>query len=417
MRLAEKGTWGALLLVAGSLVRGHADWPQFRGPTGQGHSDAAVLPLHWSPVENVTWKTAVPGTGWSSPIIHRGVLYLTAAKLDDAGRPASLHAIACDALSGRLLWDRAVLPVNNAPAKHSKNSHASPTPIAEGERVFVHFGHFGTAALDLSGNVIWRQTGLSYSPVHGNGGSPILADDKLVFSCDGGSTPFVVALKKHTGEVAWKVGRETRAAKTFSFSTPLLIQVEGRQQLITPGSGVVNALDPTDGSRIWHSSYGEGYSVIPRPVYGHGMIFIGTGYERPSIFAIRVDGHGDVTNSHVAWTTTRGAPHTPSLLLVGDELYFVSDGGIASCVDARTGSVHWNERLGGDFSASPVYAAGRIYFTNERGKTFVVRASRHFEKLAENDLGEPTLASIAVGEPSLFIRTAEHLFRIEETTQ
>lgn len=360
------------------------------------------------------WRSDVPGVGWSSPIVYRSAVYLTTALIDDTGNPVSLRVLSFDASSGRLNWNEEVLPVSIRPPKHGKNSHASPTPVAQDGRLYVHFGHLGTAALDLSGKVLWRQTGLSYPPVHGNGGSPALVGDKLIFSCDGERDPFVVALDKNTGRVIWKVRRETAAAKTFSFSTPLLVSVNGQQQLITPGSGVVDSLNPDDGTEIWSVRYGEGYSVIPRPVFGHGMIFIGTGYDRPWVYAIKVGGHGDVTKSQVVWTTARGAPNTPSLLLVGEELYFVSDSGVASCVDAKTGRLHWNERLGGDFSSSPIDAGGRIYFTNERGRTFVVKASRQFERLAENDLGEHILASLAASGSSLFIRTEEHLYHIQE---
>lgn len=393
------------------------NWPEFRGPSGNGHAESKNLPQRWSATENVVWREAVPGVGWSSPVVYRGVVYLTTALLDAAGNPTSLEVLAYDLASGRQVWRREAFAVASSPGKHSKNSHASPTPIAEGERLYVHFGHMGTAALDLSGNVLWRQEGLAYSPVHGNGGSPIVVDDLLIFSCDGGSDPFIVALNKFNGELRWRVPRATPAKKPFSFSTPALIRVDGRTQLISPGSGLVSALDPANGAEIWRVHYGEGFSVVPRPVSGHGLVFIGTGYERPSIYAIKVDGRGDVTESHVAWTISRGAPNTPSPLLVGDELYFVSDGGVASCVDARTGEQHWNERLGGDFSASPLHANGLIYFTNERGRTFVVKASTQFEKVAENDLRERTLASLAVSGPSFLIRTENHLYRIQEPTK
>jgi outer membrane protein assembly factor BamB len=392
------------------------DWPEFRGPTGQGHAESPKLPLRWSQSENIVWKQPVPGVGWSSPIVYRDTIFLTTALLDEAGQPTSLRALAYDLPSGRPLWNREVFPVATRSGKHAKNSHASPTPVAEGDRLYVHFGHLGTAALDLAGHVVWRQTELAYSPVHGNGGSPILFADKLIFNCDGGNDPFIVALDKLTGAVRWRVPRPTTARNRFSFSTPLIIEVAGRPQLITPGSGMVNALDPADGRELWRANYGEGFSVVPRPVFGHGMIFIGTGYERAWAYGIKVDGAGDITDTHVAWKTSRGAPNTPSMILVEDELYFVADNGVASCVDARTGELHWNERLGGDMSASPIHANGRIYFTNERGRTFVVKAGKQFELLAENDLGERTLASPAVSGPSLFIRTENHLYRIQEPT-
>ncbi|HAV61525.1 MAG TPA: serine/threonine protein kinase, partial [Verrucomicrobiales bacterium] len=307
-------------------------------------------------------------------------------------------------------------PVSTSQRKHQKNSHASPTPIAAEDRVFVHFGHLGTAALNLDGSVVWKQTSLEYSPVHGNGGSPVLVDDKLIFNCDGGSDPFIVALDRRTGKVAWRTPRVTDAEKKFSFSTPLVIEVDGSRQLISPGSGQVDALDPDTGRSLWHYRYGEGFSVIPRPVFGHGMLFVGTGYERTYLHGIKAGGRGDVTEANARWVISRSAPHTPSTLLVGDELYFVSDAGIASCVDARSGELHWNERLGGDFSASPVFANGLIYFTNERGTTFVVKAARKFEKVAENEVGERTLASLAAAGGSLYLRSDVHLYRIQEPT-
>jgi len=388
------------------------DWAEFRGPTGQGHADSKQLPLEWNATSNIAWKQPVPGRGWSSPVLKGGRLYLTSA-VDESGSTMSLHAFCLDESSGKILWDTEVFGGKQPTRIHNKNSHASPTPLVADGRVYVHFGHQGTACLDLDGKVLWRQTTLSYPPVHGSGGSPILAGNALIFSCDGGSDPFVVALDKGNGKVLWKTKRETTAKKTFSFSTPLLITVNGQQQVISPGSGVLCAYDPKSGAEIWRARYGEGYSVIPRPVFGHGLLFIGTGYDQPTVMAIRADGKGDVTDTHVAWTLKKGAPNTPSLLLVGEELYMVSDGGIASCVDAKTGRVHWQERVGGNYSSSPVYANGRIYFQNEEGVGVVVKAGRQFEKLASNDLGEKTLASYAVADGAFFIRTEQHLYKVK----
>ncbi len=402
-----------LFLAAGASAA--QDWPEFRGPTGQGHAGSKSLPLQWNASQNVAWKQAIPGRGWSSPVLVNGRLYLTSAVGEGGDQPMSLRALCLDEASGKILWDVAVFGQEqaSAPRIHSKNSHASPTPIVADGRVYVHFGHQGTACLDLDGKIIWKNSDLSYSPVHGNGGSPILVGNKLVFSCDGGSDPFVVALDKATGRVIWKTPRVTHAKKTFSFSTPLLITVNGRPQIISPGSGAVCAFDPETGKEIWRARYGEGYSVIPRPVLGHGMIFIGTGYDTPVVMAIRVDGTGDVTDTHVAWTMKKGAPNTPSLLLVGTELYMVSDGGIASCVDAKTGTVHWQERVGGNHSSSPLHANGRIYFQNEEGIGVVVKAGKTFEKLSANDLGERTLASYAAADDALYIRTDRHLYKIK----
>lgn len=400
----------APLLCLATLASAATDWPQFRGPDGNGHSPAKNLPLTWDATKNVAWKTEVPGKGWSSPALFKNRLYLTAAEV--VGSDLSLRVLCHDAASGKPVWATEVFltpPVRH----HQKNSQASPTAIVDGDRIYVHFGHYGTACLDLAGKVVWKQNELKYSPVHGNGGSPILAGNALVFSCDGGSDPFVVALDKTTGKVLWKVKRETTAKKNFSFSTPTLITVNGQPQLITPGSGVVGALDPKTGRELWRCRYGEGYSVIPKPVFGHGLIFLSSGYDKPVLHAIRADGKGDVTDTHIAWKLEKAAPHTPSPLLVGNELYVVSDLGIASCIDAKTGQVHWSERLGkANFSASPLFADGKIWFQNETGTSFVVKPGKVFELLAENNLDERTLASYAVTDGAFFIRTEKHLYRI-----
>lgn len=401
------------LVCTGALVAANAeDWPEFRGPTAQGHVTSGRVPLHWDATKNVAWKIPVPGTGWSSPVVVRGKIFLTTAVNEGAG--LSLRTLAFEAKSGKALWSTEVFRVEAAGPKHNKNSHASPTPIVDGDRVWVHFGPYGTACLTTAGKILWRNNEFNYPPVHGNGGSPAIAGKALVFSCDGASDPFIVALDKQTGKTLWKVPRVTDAKRTFSFSTPLVITVKGQTQIISPGSSVVCALDPKDGRELWRVRYTEGYSVIPRPVFAHGLIYIATGYGRPVLMAIRPDGQGDVTATHVAWTEAKGAPHTPSLLVVGDELYMVSDAGIASCLDAKTGKVHWSERLGGGFSASPLHAEGRVYFQNETGTGFVVAASKTFQKLAENVIGERTLASYAVADSALFLRGDQHLFKIVE---
>ena len=398
----------ALLSAAASNAAG--DWPEFRGPTGQGHAATTRLPLEWSNTRNLAWKQAIPGSGWSSPGLKDGRVFLTSAVGGEG--TMLLHALCLDERSGKILWDIEVFGGAQATRIHTKNSHASPTPLIADGRIYVHFGHEGTACLDPDGKVLWRNTSLTYPPVHGSGGSPILAGDALIFSCDGGSDPFVVALDKSTGKLLWKTKRETTAKKTFSFSTPLLITVNGQPQVISPGSGAVCAFDPKTGREIWRARYGEGYSVIPRPVFGHGLLFIATGFDQPTVIAVRPDGQGDVTDTHIAWTLKKSAPNTPSLLLVGEELYMVSDGGIASCVDAKTGRVHWQERIGGNYSASPIHAGGRIYFQNEEGICFVLKAGRRFDLLARNDLSERTLASPAVADNALFLRSQSQLWRV-----
>lgn len=402
------------LLGLASLNPAHAEnWPEFRGPTGQGTYAGKNLPIEWSKTKNVAWKQAIPGKGWSSPIVQDGRVYLTTAAPIADSKDLSLRALCLNAADGKILWNIEVFRQDaKAPRIHSKNSHASPTPLTDGRRLYVHFGHQGTAALDFAGKVLWRITEHRYAPVHGNGGTPILVDDKLVFSGDGGDKQFIVALHTDNGKTAWKTDRQCEFYKKFSFGTPLLISVNGRQQIVSPASGAVMAYDPKDGKELWRANY-DGYSVIPRPVYGHGMIFFSSGYDQPKLLAVRVDGAGDVTESHIAWTATKGAPHAPSPLLVGDELYAVSDNGTASCLDARTGKIHWQERIDGNFSASPFYADGKIYLQSEDGVTTVVRAAKSFERLAENRLEERTFASYAVADGAIYLRTESQLYRIQ----
>jgi outer membrane protein assembly factor BamB len=393
------------------------DWPQFRGPDGQGHSTATNLPTHWSATENVAWKTELPGNGWSSPVLVDGRLCLTTAVPDatPGGKGFSLGAFCLDAKTGQRVWDTVVFHEGgDSPHIHNKNSHASPTPIVDHGRLYVHFGHMGTACLDLAGKVIWRNDTLHYAPVHGNGGSPALVGNALVFSCDGARDPFVAALNRDTGKELWRTPRGLEPVnKKFSFSTPLAIEVNGQTQVVLPGSDAVMAYDPANGHEIWRVRYKDGYSVIPRPIFAHGLVFICTGFDRPTVMAIRPDGRGDVTDSHVAWQTGRSAPHTPSLLVVGDELYMLADRGVFSCLDAKTGQVHYSERVNGPYSASPLYADGKIYLQSEGGEGVVVQPGKAFNVLARNDLGERMLASYAAGDGALFIRGDKHLYRIQ----
>ena len=223
----------------------------------------------------------------------------------------------------------------------------------------------------------------------------------------------VVALDAATGKVRWTTPRNSPAKKPFSFSTPLAIKVGDATQIISPGSGLVGGYDLRDGHEIWRVGYGEGYSVVPRPVFEHGLLFVSSSFDKPVLYAIKPAGaKGDVTETNVAWTIPKAVPHSASVLVLGDELYFVSDAGIASCADARTGEVHWSERLGGGFSASPIAAEGRIYFQNETGTGFVLKAGKDYDLLAKNELGEPTLASYAIADGALFIRSEKYLRKI-----
>ena len=395
------------VLVAGARLAVAEDWPQFRGPTGQGLSSEVELPVEWSESRNVRWKAAVAGTGWSSPVVAGDRVWLTTAAADRSG--ISLRALAFDTASGRQVVDVEVFRLPRRNLLNPKNSHASPTPIVEGERVYVHFGADGTAALTTAGEIVWRKR-FAYDSQHGNGGSPTLYKDLLIFSCDGSDTAFVVALDKRTGAERWKTYR--RAPADQAYSTPLVIRVGERDQLVSVGAYRAVAYDPDTGREIWRVSYQDGFSNVPRPVFANGLVYIATGFQEPSILAVRPDGTGDVTRTHVAWTLRRSAPHTPSPLAVGDELYVVNDMGIATCLDGRTGETLWRERLGGNYSASPVFADGRIYFLSEEGVATVLAPGRVFQKLATNSLDGAMLASMAVADRSIFIRTDSALYRL-----
>lgn len=382
-------------------------WPQFRGVDGQGHSNEKGVPLEWSETKNIAWKVPVPGRGWSSPVIAAGRVWLTTAT--PAKRDTSLRLMAFDVQTGRPALDVEVFKAPGSMLLNPKNSFASPTPIVEDDRVYVHFGSDGTAALSTSGDIVWK-TKFVYESQHGNGGSPALAGDLLILNCDGFDQAFVVALDKRTGKTRWRADR--REPHSQAYSTPLLLHAGDRDQLVSVGAFAASAYDPQTGKEIWRVSYPDGFSNVPRPVYGAGLVFIATGFNQPTLLAVRPDGKGDITRSGVAWTLSRGAPLTPSPVIVGDELYVISDNGIASCLDARTGAVRWQQRLGNGFSASPVAADGRIYFLDEDGRTTVLKAGTSGERLAVNALDGPALASIGVAEQSLFIRTASSLYRI-----
>ncbi len=397
----------ALWFLTRPAVRAE-EWPQFRGPTGQGHSSETGLPVAWSESQNVVWKTPVPGSGWSSPVVAGGRIWLTTA-IKDKG--ASLRVLSFDAESGRSLVNTQVFRARHADPLNAKNTLASPTPIVDGDRVYVHFGADGTAALNTAGEILWAIR-LAYDSQHGNGGSPALYRGLLIVSCDGSDQAFVAAIDTETGKIRWKTPR--RQPWDQAYTTPLVIRVGDRDQVVSVGAYRAAAYDLDSGKEIWRVGYADGFSNVPRPVFAHGLVYIATGFQQPALLAVRADGTGDVTRTHVAWTLRRGAPLTPSPLIVGDELYVVNDGGIATCLDALTGSIHWQQRLGGSFSASPVFADGRIYFLSEEGVATVIAPAKEFKRLATNTLDGATLASIAVSGGSLYIRSHSHLYRIAQ---
>lgn len=405
----------AVLMVP---MEGRTSWPQFRGPSGQGHSSARKVPLSWSETENVAWKAAISGKGWSSPVVVDHQVWVTTAT--DGG--SVLHAICLDSQSGEQRMDVRVFEKNQPKKVHGKNSHASPTPFVDGNRLYVHFGTYGTACLNrATGEVLWRRK-LNYNPFHGPGGSPVVFDELLIVNCDGSDQQFVVALNKRTGAEVWRTRRahisqrrkSGEAMPGMAFSSPLVTKDRGTDVALSAGADHLAAYDARTGKEIWWFEY-FGYSVVPRPIVTHGLTFAATSYDKALLHAIRLGGEGNVTETHAAWSLERGAPKNPSVLAVDDELYVVSDDGIATCLDIETGEQHWRKRLGGNFSASPLFADGRVYFTDESGKTTVVAPGRKYQQLAENQIDGQTLASLAPIDGAIFLRSSTHLYRIEVT--
>ncbi|HEY2895469.1 MAG TPA: PQQ-binding-like beta-propeller repeat protein, partial [Pirellulales bacterium] len=361
-----------------------ADWPQFRGPDGQGHSESRDVPLRWSESESIRWKVPVPGRGWSSPAILGDQIWLTTA-LDEGH---SLRALSFDRRTGKPLHNVEVFALPDPGGIHPNNSHASPTPYLDGDRVYVHFGAHGTACLSSDGRIIWKTQELKYNHQHGPGGSPVVWEDLVFINCDGTDVQYVVALDKATGKVRWKrdrahISEERRSGKLevpMAYCTPLMLEIDGRTQLVTLGSDAVVAHDPRTGDELWHFTF-SGYSNVSMPVYDKGLLFFASGFGKPVFYAIRGSGRDDITSTNKVWSVTKSGvvPLDVSPLVAGNELYTISDSGIGVCYDAATGKQHWQERLGSKFWASPVYAAGRIYCLDESGTTTVLAAGPKFE--------------------------------------
>jgi len=402
-------------LLAASAAPATDNWPELRGANGTGYSHATGLPLTWSETENIAWKTAIHDYGWSSPVIWGKQIWVTTATEDGK----TMFAVCVDRGTGKVVHDVKVFDVERPQSIAQINSYASPTPVVEDGRVYVHYGTYGTACLDTgTGKILWTRRDLNCDHHMGPGSSPILFDGLLIFQVDGTDVQYVVALDKATGETVWRTDRTMDYSRVHrfcrkAFCTPVVIRANDRFQLISPGSKAVMSYDPRTGDELWKVRY-YGWSMVPRPLFGHGLVYVIMDYERPQLWAIRPDGRGDVTETHVAWQSTRSMPATPSLLLIDDSLFMVNDTGVALCVDAKTGEVVWRERLGGNFSSSPVYADGRIYCINHDSVCTVFEPAREFRSLAVNKLDGTCMASPAVADNALFVRTKTHLYRIEQ---
>lgn len=408
------------LVVIVALI---AQWPQFRGPDGTGVSKNTGLPIAWSETQNVRWKTAIHGRAWSSPVVLGNQVWVSTATPD--GKQLSALALAKD--TGKILFDLKLFDVAVPQFAHAFNTYASPTPVIEPGRIYVTFGSPGTAAVDTAtGKVVWERRDLECNHFRGAGSSPILFRDLLIMHYDGSDVQYVAALDKRTGKTVWKTDRSVdfadldpngkpKADGDFrkAYATPHIVMAGNTPVLVSLGSKAAYGYDPLTGKELWRVEEKGNFSSSTRPVAGHGLVYFPTGFNTAQILAVRPDGKGDVTSTHVVWKFGRGVPNKPSLLLLGDAIYMINDGGIVTSVDAKTGQEIWRSRLLGSYSASPVAADGRIYFFSEDGKATVIEAGREFKVLSENTLESGFMASPAIDGRAFYLRTKTHLYRIE----
>ena len=392
--------------MVGDTGEGAKYWARWRGPSGQGVVSGTGYPDSWSATENVKWKVAVPGSGNSSPIVWDDRIFVTTAY--DGGKRLSVVAFRRN--DGMKLWET-FAPEGRTPYGHYKNGHASATPATDGQRVYVSFGTRGLLALDMNGKQVWYRDLGAMDAYHGTAGSPLLYKDRLVLYQDQSRNSFIAAFDTRSGKTLWSTPREA----DVGWGTPIAVHVVDHDEIIVNGQLKVQAYNPDTGAELW-SCKGTTYEVIPTPVVGYGMVFCSSGRAGPTL-AIRPGGKGDVTRSHLAWTSPRGSPFVPSPILYGEHLYMVNDmQSVVTSFEATTGKVMWQNRLGAarreGFSASPVAVDGKVFFTNDEGETFVLKAGPTFELLRTNRIGEGTLATPALVDGRWYIRTESNLFAI-----
>lgn len=442
MKAAARCCLCLVILLAGQLptnVTQGEEWPQWRGPRGQGHAATSDLPLTWSETQNVAWKSKIPGRGWSSPVIAEGVVWMTTAmeeaasaeekakrlRTNTGSQPltvsdrVSFHAIGVDLDTGQVLHNVELFHQEDPQWVHAINTYASPTPVISRGTLFCHFGTFGTAAVDAGkGKVLWTNRDHPIMHENGPGASPIVWEDLVIFHCDGSDRQFITALDRQTGEVVWKTDRSGKLHENVqlkkAYSTPVIMTVGGGDVLVSPAADWLYGYDLASGKELWKMNYGVlGFSIVARPVVRDDMLYLSTCYTDAQMLAVRLRGPAGTGSQQIVWRYKKQVPNVPSPLLVGDQLYFVSDNGIATCLDAASGALLWVKRLGGQFVASPLYAEGQIYFFNREGETFVVGADRDFRQVARNKLNSGIWASPAAVDRSLVVRTEEALYRLQ----
>jgi len=430
-----------VVALAGSISA--ADWPQWRGPRGNGASDEKNLPVTWSATENVAWKAAIGGLGVSSPIVSGDRVFVTSQIGSGVRRPGNHPRLAQGAnagtageralaaggggpaddrtffvveafqrADGRRLWQYRTEASGPLPGVHDKHNLASPSPVTDGQMVYAWFGTGQIVALDLNGKVVWeRHLGQEVAPFDinwGHSSSPTLFGDTLILLCDHTPAAYLLAVDKKTGKERW---RADRGKGRMSYTTPFVVESATGPELIVNSSQRVDAYDPRSGAFLWHVG-GSNQFPIPAPTFHDGVLYMTRGYRSGPYMAVRPGGRGDVSGSHVVWEVPTGAPYISSLVYDEGILYMASDVGAVSAIDAATGKRIWQERVDGIFSASPVAGDGKIYFVSETGETIVLKAGRAPQVLARNDLGERLIASPAISNGQLFIRSDGQLFAI-----
>jgi outer membrane protein assembly factor BamB len=406
-----------IVLFANSTLT-FANWPDWRGPTSDGRSDATGLPLKWSETENIVWKTPIHDLGYSTPVVWGDQVWLTTA----TKKGKTLYAVCIDFNTGRVVHDVEVFHPEKPQRINQLNSYATPSAVVEKGFVYVHYGTHGTACLDTqTGKVLWRRTDLNCEHMQGPVSSPILFEDLLIVHLEGTDVQFIAALDKKTGNTVWRYDRPRELYEGVepvyllkSYHTPVIVEVNGKQQLISNGAMLATGHDPRTGAELWRVLYRDD-NPISRIVTGHGLLFINCGGSPGAahLWAVRQGGAGDVTDTHVVWKMTKNVCHESSPVLVGELLYMMSDKGVLICKEAKTGETVWTERLEGKYGASLLYAENRIYMSNKDGKTTIIEPGREFRRVTVNKLDGFIGASPAVADKSLLFRTKTHLYRVQ----
>lgn len=408
----------SITLALCPVIEANEQWSQFRGHYGNGIIKSTSAPINWSDNTNIDWKTPIHDRGWSSPVIWNDQIWMTTATKEGN----KMYAICVNKLSGKIEHDIHVFDVKSPQAITNENTYASPTPVVEEGRVYVHFGTYGTACISTKdGQILWKRRDLNCDHEIGAGpaSSPFIYNNFLIFNVDGRDVQYVIALNKETGQTAWKTNRsvdfsDVQINQRKAYGTPFIIPRGNSNQMVSIGAKGVYSYDPENGKELWKAEH-RGWSIAPRPVYGEGLVFTMIDRDRPEMWAIKPNGSGDITETHIEWKETKRMPPRASPIIIKGLLFVVDRNGYISCIEAKTGKSIWQKRMKGRFSASPILANNLIYFFNEDTVCTIIKPTRELVIVAENKLSSDKLmATPAFDENSIYIRTENNLYRIKE---